>query len=297
MQVVVTGASGFIGQHVARDLAKAGHQLLLLGGHKIPTLPPGKHRSLALGAMEECKNLSSVIEGSECVVHLAGRAHVMRETQADPETLFHNANVVAVKNLLDAMKHVGVNRLVLLSSIAARKPVNAYGRTKLAGEVEALKLGKEFSIDVVALRPPLVYGPNAPGNLRRLISLINTGLPLPFGSVNNQRSLCSVYNVSDAVTQILSSPPRTGIYEICDNDIVSLKDIVTVLGRSMNKNVRMFPTPHLLLHHLAALFSESVAESLFGDLTLDNSAFQNDFNWIPIENTLSGLKKVSGLLL
>jgi nucleoside-diphosphate-sugar epimerase len=292
VHVVITGASGFIGQVVARKLAADQHQLTLLGGDRVPTAPAGgAHRCIAAGAIETCPDLADHLAGADAVVHLAGRAHIINASGAESDAAFHAANADAVRQLCDVMRQRDIKRLIFVSSIAARQPINAYGRSKLAGEAHALDFAKHDGSFAAILRPPLVYGPNAPGNLSRLISIMRRGLPMPFASVRNRRSLCAVDNVADAIARIIQSPGHSGTYEVCDDAVVSLPEIVAALGKGMERPATQFPFPQALLFRAARLASESTAQG-FGDMTLSNAALRRDFGWQPPIDTVEGLAQV-----
>lgn len=295
VRVMVTGASGFVGRHVAAELARAGFVLTLVGGTRVPSIPsePGTssnlHQAHAVGDMSDC-DLSLLLNGCDAVVHAAGRAHVFKDTSTDVKTAYHRANAEAVARLCAAMAQANVRRLVLISSIAAQLMISAYGRSKRAGEDIALA---HPDIDVVALRPPLIYGPGGPGNLGRLIGLIRRGLPLPFASVDNRRSLCAISNIAQLVCQILKTPqPQTGVYEVCDSTPVSLPQIVHTLARGLGRPARLVPFPTVMLALGVGVLSRSISESLFGNLVLDAAAASKAFDWTPTVETLQGLEDV-----
>jgi nucleoside-diphosphate-sugar epimerase len=288
-RVLVTGASGFIGQAIARKLAGCGATLSLLGGSRAPDLPPGDHKSIALGALETASDLGAVVVGADCVVHAAGLAH--RKDGAEERQALFAANTLAVERICGAMRSEGVRRFILISSIAAKDPVNDYGHSKRAGEDAALGAMADGGERVI-VRPPLVYGVGAPGNLASLRRLIALRLPLPFASIGNRRSLCAVDNLAEAVAKIVAAQGRSGIYEICDDDAVSLPQIIRALGDGMGLAPKLFPFPRALLATGLGLVSRSMAAGLFGDLMLDNAPLKRDFHWSPPIRTLDGLRAI-----
>lgn len=295
MRILVTGASGYIGGHVALRLGQDGHELILQGNRHLPVCPTGVScKSIATGALEKASNLDMVLAEVDAVVHLAGRAHVFRDESADPQAAFDLANAQAVQSIIEAMKQNGVRHLTLISSIAAQLQRNAYGRSKKHGEEIAQKWATESGGSLVILRPPLVYGPLAPGNMLRLLRLISSGVPLPFASVNNKRTLLSVKNLADAIalTVLHRENPKQKIFEICDAQIVSLPDIVRALADGAGKKARLWPCPASLLRTVADYIAPALAESLFGDLVLDAGPFQDAFGWRPHIATLQGLHDV-----
>ncbi|UYO48380.1 NAD-dependent epimerase/dehydratase family protein [Rhodopseudomonas palustris] len=293
MRILITGASGFIGSRVAGRLAAGGHLLTLLGGTRKPPVPPGgPHETHAIGGLERAATLPALLDGVEAVVHIAGRAHVFRETSASPAAAFHTANADALARLCDAMGQAGVARLVLVSSIAAKLQENDYGRSKAAGEAAAMAFASTGRT-AVALRPPLVYGAGAPGNLTRLLTLIKAGIPLPFARVTNRRSLCAVENLVDAIATIVESERcGTGVFEVCDDTVVGLPYIVRALAEGLGRRAMLVPMPQALLSGTVRLVSRSMAEGLFGDLVLDNRPLRETFGIAPALATYDGLVAV-----
>lgn len=293
MRIVVTGATGFLGGHVARRLLRDGHQLVLQGARSLPAAT-APSRGIKTGPLEEFGDWPALLEGADLVIHLAGRAHVTTETASDPEAAFRAANETAVRRLTDAMRQHGVHRLVHISSIAAKLTVNAYGYSKQAGESVVSDWARSTGGAAVVLRPPLIYGPDAPGNLGRLIRLIRLKLPLPIATVDNKRSLLAVENAAEAIAVIADSDLSPGVatYEICDDEQVSLPQIVRALSEGLGKPARMLPFPPAIMRKASALVSQSLSEGLFGDLLLDNRPLKDRFAWEPIIGTERGLQDV-----
>ena len=294
MHILITGASGYIGARLGAHLAKQNHTLTLLGSQRVPHMPsPGNHRALAIGPLESETNLASLMEGVDAVVHLAGRTQAHHPRSADPELDFFSANAVAVQKLCDAMRAKNVPRLVHVSSIAARDPVTPYGRSKREGEQHSLALGQSAAHTTVVLRPPMVYGPSSLGPLRHLIRLIKAGVPLPFLAVNNRRSFCAVENLCSAIESCIAAHQiGLGPYEVCDDDIVSLPEIVTSLGDGLGRKPIQFKFHPAALSKMASAISKSTAQSLFSDLVLSNSALKQCTGWIPEIGTRIGLTAV-----
>lgn len=293
MHILITGASGFIGGRVAQHLASAGHRLTLLGRGRAPLLPAGEgHRSLVVGPLETASELAEHCRGIDCVVHVAGRAHIMKRNEPGAAAQFRAANVDGVMRLCEAMEEAGIKRLVMLSSIAARLLQNEYGRSKRTGEEAALGFAKDSRI-VIALRPPLVYGSQAPGNLATLLGLIERGLPLPFASLRRPRSLCSVDNLAEAIRLAVEAhSPKSGVYEIADDGTVVLPEMIQALAAGLGRRPRLFPVPAGLLEAPVNLLFPAIGRGLFGAPVLDNRPLKEMLQWSPSVRTLDGLRAV-----
>jgi nucleoside-diphosphate-sugar epimerase len=212
MRILVTGASGFIGSHLAPALAAAGHEL------------------------------RPSVEGCDAVVHLANIAHA----SASPREL-HRVNVEGTLAQAQAALAAGARRFVYLSSIKAERPVDAYGHAKRLAEQGLLGLR---DLEPVILRPPLVYGPRVRGNFLSLMRAIRRGWPLPVASIRNRRSLLYVGNLADAVLRCLERSAAGKVYALSDGVPVSTPELCRALARALGRPARLLPFPPALLRLL-----------------------------------------------
>jgi len=290
-RILVTGASGFIGRHLVRVLQERGHEITEAGRRQRGT----KRRFVMISDIGPATDWSSALIDIDAVVHLAGLAH--REDAREAE--FFAVNDEGTRALAAACEAAGIQVLVALSSIAARETeqnpqnANAYGRSKLASEAHVRRFAERGGIGI-ALRPPLVYGPDAPGNWQKLQHLAAKRLPLPFGAVRNRRSMCSVGNLCDALVTALEAGLNGvggGTYEIADREVVSLSQILCWLREGMERPAWLLPVPHGLLDAVARLSGrQKLKAALLDDLTLDPSAFIRVFAWSPPETAEEAIR-------
>lgn len=223
------------------------------------------------------------LAGVDAVVHLAGLAHCPEAGQAE----YFTVNDAGTRRLVEACEEFGIGAFVHLGSIAAREGIDAYGASKRAGEDHVRRFAEAQGRVGIILRPPLVYGHDAPGNWERLQRLAATDLPLPLGRVKNRRSLCSVGNLCDAISAALDGALRnaaSGTYEIADREQASLGAIVTWLRAGMGKPPRLLPVPPSILRKAARAGGRArLAEALLDDLTVDPADFMRAFGWNPPE--------------
>jgi nucleoside-diphosphate-sugar epimerase len=296
--VVVTGATGFIGTWLCRALAGHGIQVRAVGRSSPPPFPAGVtyHRADLL----DPASLRTALAGAETVVHLAARVHVMRETAGDPLAEFRRINVAGTEALMREAIASGVRRFVLASSAKAvaetadrplteqtsPAPTDPYGRSKLDAETAVLRSAGHHPIDPTVLRLPLVYGPGMKGNMLRLFRLVDRGIPLPFGSVRNRRSVVFVGNVAAAVRAVLNSPTHGGrTFFVSDGRDVSTPELIRLIGVALGRRVRLVPVPPAgfqLLGRIGDLVSRVApfpitsagVDRLLGSLTVDSSALE-----------------------
>ncbi len=289
-RIVVTGASGFIGRWLVPLLAGQGYAVVEAGRR------PGLHGApfVATGDIHGGTEWRAALEGADAVIHLAGLAHRPDAPEAD----FFAVNDDGTRRLVEQAAEADVRAIVHVGSIAARLagsgPDHGYGRSKRAGEAHVLRFAEGGRTGIV-LRPPLVYGFDAPANWQRLQRLAASELPLPFGAVGNRRSLLAVENLCSAVAAALATGLRgaaTGSYEIADEGTVSLADMLRALRRGMGIPARLVPVPAALLRLGARATGRAhLAGMLFDDLTVDPLPFIRAFGWKPQIATREGMEE------
>jgi UDP-glucose 4-epimerase len=295
-KILVTGSSGFIGRHLVPLLQWRGHAVVEAGRSR----RAGAASHVFIAGIGPKTDWTGKLNAVDAVIHLAGLAH-----RQHPDEAFHRVNDVGAKHLLEACAASGVSAFILLSSIAARLAENepdkasAYGRSKLGAERHLTSASQR--IKGIALRPPLVYGYDAPGNWRSLQKLAASGVPLPFKAVENRRSLCSIDNLCSAILIAVESSLKGrngGIFEIADAEAVSLPEIIAGLREAMGMNPRLFPAPAGMLRTaLSVLGQAKRIESLLDDLTLDPLPFTQAFGWSAPEEAKEAIRKSARLFV
>ena len=298
MKVMVTGASGFVGQKLCLVLEEAGFEI-------VPVF-----RARQMDGEKSIRNVvfSKIIDATtdwtneftdvEVVIHLAARAHVMHRGEADDLVRFRAINVEGTKNLAKQAAQSGVKRFIFLSSIKVNgertvgepfssgqtpNPEDSYGISKMEAESALRGVGTVQNMEVVIIRSPLVYGPGVKGNLLALANIIKRGIPLPFGSINNRRDLVSIYNLCDLIKVcILHSAAPGNTFLVSDNEAISTIELIRYMARGLHRNAHLFPVPMWALRFVAGLFGKAGRlEKLTGNLQIDISSTQQILDWNP----------------
>ncbi|MDF1826345.1 MAG: NAD-dependent epimerase/dehydratase family protein [Verrucomicrobiales bacterium] len=301
MKILVTGASGFVGSHLVRSLQKNGHEVLGTSRTKFDGFDEGVH---VIAGMDD--DFASLIEDVDLVVHAAGVAHHPTNDPVELRALFEKGNRDWTQRLAAAVAESSVRGMIHISSIAAAGEMagdaqedqaleflSDYGRSKREAEPAVSELGTVGKLGV-NLRPPLIYGKGTKGNWAKIQRLAETGLPLPFLRVLNQRSYLSINNLCDLVEAVslkLDHPELSGTYQIADNGFVSLLEVLSSLREGFGQPPRLFPFPAGLMKiGFNLLGKRQMAKGLFDDLKLNAAPLRDAFDWVPAVTTLEGMR-------
>ena len=304
-RVLVTGATGFAGTNIVPMLIAADWQVRACGREL--RRAPRDCEFITIDLAQE-PNLDDLVTGSDAVLHLAGRAHVMRESAGDPLAEYRCTNVVPTKRLLDAAARNGVRQFIFASSVKVHgessqhrpiretDPLNAedpYGVSKVEAEHIIVENSARTGMSTSILRLPLMYGPGVKGNILRLAKLVRLGVPLPFASINNQRSMLNVDNLGSAILALLNRPMaghRT--FLVSDGHDVSTPELLQSMAEALGQQSRLFPFPPAFLR-LAARATGRGAEfrRLSESLQIDIGCIREQLGWKPPFSLGEGISK------
>jgi len=311
MRVLVTGANGFVGNALVAALQRNDHSVrrALRNGRE------EESDAVAVGDINGHTDWTVALHDIDVVIHLAARVHVMHESAADPLAAFREVNVAGTENLARQAAAGGVKRLVYVSSIKVNgestltprtlspspSPVNGggvqnifteldvpspqdpYGISKWEAEQALHRVAAETGLEVVIVRPSLVYGAGVKGNFAQMLKALARGIPLPFASVRNRRSLLYVGNLADALLACATHPAAAGqTYLVSDGEDISTPELLRRLGAAMGRPARLFPCPPALLKLVGRLSGRSAqVERLLGSLQIDSGKIRRNLNWTP----------------
>ncbi len=298
MTILITGGTGFVGHRVVRDLLAAGQPLRLLTRRP---LEDARFEVRNVPDLEDEAGLSAAVSGVDSICHLAGRAHILGAAPEDHERQFELVNVQWTARLARLAFQNGVRRFVFVSSIGAVgtdsqpshpltenapcRPSTPYGRSKLKAEQVLADIAREYSAELVVVRPPLVYGAGAPGNMARMARWVRRGVPLPLGGIRNQRSLVHVDNLSALLIECLKHPQAPGhVFHVRDPHDYSTPDILRAVGDNVGRPARLFSIPTNLLQLAATAGGQRAAyEQLAGWLQVDDTLVRQTLGFAPKE--------------
>lgn len=300
MSVLITGANGFVGRALCAVLSAEGYSLKPVVRRSSDL--PGAMCMVDLSAHTDWREL---LTGCSAIVHLAARVHVMHDTAGDPLALYRATNTDATLNLARQAAQAGVKRFIFVSSIKvngeggdaayretdAPAPEDPYAISKWEAEQGLWRIAKETGIEVVVLRPPLVYGPGVKANFRRLLDTVACGWPLPLGAIDNRRSLLYLGNFVDAIRLCIEHPAAAGqTFLIDDGQPVSTPHLIRSVAHAMGRSARLFSVPVPLLRAAAHLLGKRAAfDRLAGSLWLDSATIRNSLGWVPPYSLQAGL--------
>ncbi len=296
-KVLLTGSSGFVGSELLEQLStRAAQSIVIASRSELPALE-GRYPVFALGDFGPHTSWCDALVGVDCVIHTAGRAHILQK-EANALQLFREANTQATLNLATQAAAAGVKRFVFISSIGVNgafttdkpfcersvpAPHADYATSKLEAEIALLQLAESTDMEVVIIRPPLVYAAHAPGNFRRLLKLVDTGLPLPFGRVKNSRSMVALENLVDLIIVCIDHPAAANqLFLASDGEDVSTAQMIKYLAKGMGRKTILLPIPITLLRVLAKLAGkQGLYTQLCGSLQIDSAKASQLLGWRP----------------
>lgn len=312
--LLVTGGTGFLGQALLHKLLVSGRRPLIAAVRRKKTDFPAEVKLESVNELGSRADWTACLQGVGVVIHCAARAHVMKEETGDPLLEYRRVNVQGTLALAEQAAKAGVRRFVYISSIKVNgertesntpfhdedipAPEDAYGISKLEAEQGLTKLAQETGMEVVIIRPPLVYGPGVKGNFASMVRWVRKGIPLPLGAVHNKRSLVALENLVDFIA-LCADPERSPraaneVFLISDGEDVSTTELLRKVGNAYNVAPRLLLIPVFWIQIAARLLGKhAVADRLLGSLVVDDSKAQDLLGWKPVVSMDEQLKMMA----
>jgi nucleoside-diphosphate-sugar epimerase len=310
--LMVTGATGFVGSAVVDRLAATGVETLACVRRDIFAMREGV-RVVPVAQITANTDWCEALAGVKSIVHLAARVHVMQDTEADPLTAFRAVNVEGTMNLARQAASAAVKRFVFISSVKvngesthpgrafteadAPNPQDAYGQSKHEAEQGLRQLSVDTGMEVVIIRPPLVYGPGVKANFASLMRAVQRGWPLPLGAVYNQRSLVALDNLVDFIVTCINHPQAANqTFLVSDGQDLSTTELIRGMAQVAGVSARLFSVPVWVLQAGATIVGKGDAvQRLSGNLQVDISKARSLLGWLPPVSVEEGLRRTMGL--
>jgi len=313
VNILVTGATGFVGGAVARELTAQGNMKVLAAVRQKCGNLPDSIEQYVVGGLASDTDYGDVFGDVDVVIHAAARVHVMADKVQDPLAEFRNVNVDGTLHLARQAVQAGVKRFVFISSIKVNgeathgqpfrpddvvHPEGPYGLSKWEAEQGLFTLAAETGMDVVVIRPPLIYGPGVKANFLRMFQWVQRDIPLPLGAIHNQRSLVALENLVDFIVLCATHPRAANeVFLISDDEDVSTSDLLRKVAKALDKPAHLIPVSVGLMRLAAKLIGkENVAKRLFGSLQVDSSKACELLGWKPVISMDEQLKKTVGAM-
>ena len=311
MNILITGATGFVGRALVDKLEK---ENIICAVRQFSQVLSNNVNQVSVGNISALTDWSESLNKVDVVIHAAARVHIMDDDSVDPLAVYREANTESTLNLARQAIKVGVERFVFISSIKVNGEItrsgqpfttddnlvlsDPYGLSKYEAEQGLLQLAKESQIEIVIVRPPLVYGPGVKANFASMMTWLNKNVPLPFGAIYNQRSLVALDNLVDFIALCADrkrSPKAANqVFLISDGEDVSTTQLLKKVAQAFNKPARLIPVPVWLMSFIAKLLGKrDVANRLFGSLQVDSSKARDLLGWKPVITMDEQLKKTA----
>ncbi|MCF6207916.1 MAG: SDR family oxidoreductase [Ghiorsea sp.] len=308
-KILITGATGFVGGAIICELLKF-DMPIIASVRNNSGLVPNEVNQIKISDISSSTNWVPALGGVDVVIHTAARVHVMDDSSADPLTEFRKVNVAGTLNLARQATESGVRRFVFISSIKVNgeatqpsKPFtpednittqDPYGLSKWEAEQGLFEIAEQTGMQVVVIRPPLIYGEGVKANFAKMMQGVAKGLPLPLGAVHNKRSLVALENLVDFIIFCTQHPKAANeVFLISGGEDVSTTELLQKVAKAMGKPSRLMPVPVALMTFVAKLVGkEDVANRLFGSLQVDSSKARELLGWKPVVTMDEQLKKI-----
>jgi len=312
MKALVTGANGFVGHAVWQRLNSLSGVQAVVCVRRADAFTDTRAAVVTVGDLSAQTDWSAALADVEAIVHAAARVHVMHDTEVDPLTAFRAVNVGGTLNLARQAAAAGVKRFVFISSVKvngestqpgrafteshAPDPQDAYGQSKHEAEQGLRQLAADTGMEVVIIRPPLVYGPGVKANFAALMHAVQRGWPLPLGAVHNQRSLVALDNLVDFIITCISHPQAAKqTFLVSDGQDLSTTELVRGMAQAAGVTARLLPVPVWALQAGARLLGKGDAvQRLCGNLQVDISKARSLLGWVPPVSVDEGLRRAVG---
>ena len=311
-RVLITGANGFIGLRLCNEIQRLGWQVR--GASRLPCQMAQGIEPVSVGTIQGDTDWTQVVQHIDVVIHLAARVHVMHSDSLDPLAEFLKVNFYGTENLANQAARAGVKRLVYVSSVKVNgevtlqgakftedgppNPQEPYGVSKWQAEQALLRISRDTGLEVVIIRPPLVYGPGVKANFATLMRAVQGGWPLALGSVQNRRSLVALDNLVDLILKCVVHPDASNqTFLVSDGQDLSTTELVRGLARAANMPARLMPVPVWALRAGATLLGmEGEVQRLCGSLQVDISKAERVLGWRPPVSVDEALRRaVAGI--
>jgi len=307
MNILVTGANGFVGKALVLALLRKRGVKVSATARQIFKLP--EECEFHIASLDLDNNWTNALRDCDTVVHVAARVHILRDRHTETLSTFSTVNTGGTLHLARQAVKAGVKRFVFVSSIKVNgeatksdafftaddipKPTDEYGVSKWEAEQGLMQLAADTKMEVVIIRPPMLYGPNVKGNFAKLATLIAKGIPLPLAMVKNQRSFMALDNLVDLILTCIDHPKAANqIFLASDAQDLSTPELLNRMANAMRRNIILFPFPLPLLNLSATIIGKkNEANSLLGSLRLDISKTRDVLDWSPVIDVEEGLRR------
>lgn len=310
MNLLITGATGFVGSRLVDVTLTAKHQVLaVMRSEKVQNVEPNQNIQWCVGNLSPEFDWSKNLADVDCVIHCAARVHQMQEEAQDIQAVYDEVNFHGTLNLAKQAVEAGVKRFIFLSSIKVNgeqteagkpflpkvsvPPIDPYGLSKYKAEIALMALAEQTGLDVVIIRPPLVYGPGVKANFQSMMKWVSRSVPLPLGAIHNQRSLVYLDNLVDLILNCVDNPNAANqTFLVSDDHDVSTTQLLKQIKQSSNSHCVLIPIPMSWFRLAASLIGKpQIAQRLCGSLQVDISDTKKQLNWQPSVSWEQGISE------